>query len=96
VATFAIVTHESLLIGRKQEYESVRYRLQRHKKFLSIRTKNLMHTVPKPNFLDVPQFGQTVLAGKRASFLIASSGDMDAMVVVTRSEGIAKVRKWLW
>jgi len=34
-----------------------------------------MHTVPKPNFLQAPQLGQTVLPGNRASFFTACSAD---------------------
>ena len=47
---------------------------------LHTNVRYLIHTVPKPNFFVVPQFGQTVFPGKRASFLTACSADTDAMV----------------
>jgi len=40
-----------------------------------------MQTVEKPYLEDVPQFGQIVLGGRRASFLMACSGEVGIFIV---------------
>ena len=54
----------------------------------------LIHIVEKPYFDDVPQFGQMQFEGRRASFLIACSGDVGIVSVVCWR--MILLIEWVW